>query len=491
MDLILPISLPRPRVFLDPEEYQPNATNFFLEQLDPATLTPSVQAQPWVARPFIDEEIKSFLYVTDEDWLYSNLVRVELQPWLPAPYLYDETSTSLANFALDLEEPPWQRTPTETVTWLARPFTDDEISTFIYVEDEQPYVGAVEIQPWLPRPYLDDEISTNLANFGLEYEHSATVILPRENLAWLAVPFSYDETTGFLYVDDEQPWVGMVETIAWRPVPYLDDEISSSLKNFALDQEERVPSSLESVPWLAHYYIDEDLLAITLTTIEDEAATPTPRQPAIWVSFVSTDEHVSSPLKNFGLDQEDNPQTVVQVVGRNTLSAVDEDLSVTTALEEADYRPMLSQVTMTTQAQPYRVDEDLSVTIVSDEEQVRFDITSWLRQTATTLYDDETAAITAFGLDQEDYFPPAVIAIYWWHSQFSNDGETWFVVVVPPVVDVTLDYQWLISSTLQYAYVTDITLEYVVTVSSTLEYLFVTDSSLGYTYVVDTTLESP
>lgn len=78
--------------------------------------------------------------------------------WQATPIQYDETSTNLANFAHEQEEPWVART--QTISWLAKLFLDEEPfrRATLWLEQEEPWIPSSESLLWLSRPYLDDEI---------------------------------------------------------------------------------------------------------------------------------------------------------------------------------------------------------------------------------------------------------------------------------------------------------------------------------------------
>src|SRR5262249_44496246 len=150
-----------------------------------------------------------------------------------------------------------------------------------------PWLNQVETVPWLAVPFLDESVdTTTLAYFYRELEDLPPS--PQQYIPWTARP-SLDEdpwvTAPSTAVDDEQPFVALLQAIPWLPRPSLDDGIdTTTLKNFALEQEEGQTSpwlnQVETTPWLAVPFLDESVDSTSLAYFfrEYEDLPPAPQQ---------------------------------------------------------------------------------------------------------------------------------------------------------------------------------------------------------------------
>ncbi len=255
-------SVPWLAFFDSDEDPATNLGNFSLDYHEPwiaATIS-----TPWLPRPALDDEIStnlsSFYLEQEEPWIAA----VVTMPWLSRPGRDDEISTSLANFTLEQED-AWSPALIAT-PWQPRPATDEDpypVPTMIGIMAEQAYVPAILSTPWLPRPFTDDEISTSLANCYLEHHEPWTGL--RTAMPWTAVVVQDEDPcrAPVLYLEDEACFVTTTTAIAWLPRPFSYDEISTSLANCYLDQEEgwRRPA-VTSVAWCVWPFRDDEIKAV-------------------------------------------------------------------------------------------------------------------------------------------------------------------------------------------------------------------------------------
>ena len=214
-----PASAPRGTVAVTDDETSTSLANFSL--LDEPPFVPLVEAIPWYALPFLDDETSSFIYFDDE-WQWKPLV--ETVPWYPLAFLDDETT----GFIIYVDDDPPFVPLVESLPWYALVFTDDETTGFIiYVDDEQPWIPLVEGIPWRAFWFTDDEISTNLANFAIE---------------------------------DEQPFIPMVE-IVWVPTQPCIEEGDRRVIEFVVDEDnpplDGITNRTMRIDWNAPLSIDE------------------------------------------------------------------------------------------------------------------------------------------------------------------------------------------------------------------------------------------
>lgn len=365
------------------DEFGTSLANFALEQEEPWTA--QAQAVVWTSRPFRDDDIypttapaaalesDDGVFLLPPPWPLWSAATVPVQsasgailsialdqeenwtaqvqsiPWNPRPFRDDEISTSLTNFAREQEE-PWvglfQRVPL-----LAAPFRDDEVypgATVVAVESEDAFVAQVQPTPWTPRPFADDEVGTSLANFAREQEEPWVARV--QVILWTPLAFSDDELwvppPANPWIDDDPPYVARVVYLPWTPVPFRDDEISTSLANFAREQEDYWPPRVLLQPWTPLVFSDEDPLSRP-SPVEDEQPyvarvqsipwTPTPfrdddirvtppafedEQPfvarvqyVVWTPRSFTYDEISTQLANFAREQEDD----FRLSGRNAV----------------------------------------------------------------------------------------------------------------------------------------------------------------------------
>lgn len=177
---------------------------------------PASQNIQWLASPFRDDEISwplsSPYWRDDTDVNAYSIPASQSVPWLPAPYRDDEIGSSFANF---------------------------------HLEQEEPWSGQVQYSPWLAKPFADDE--TNPQNFWLEDERAWTTGVVQS--PWIATRQADDDSfaQARILFEQDDAWLGAQEYQPWLSLQFRDDEISTSLKNFGLDDEFNV--AYLSVNW--------------------------------------------------------------------------------------------------------------------------------------------------------------------------------------------------------------------------------------------------
>ncbi len=147
-------------------------------------------------------------------------------------------STRLANFFLEQEEPaPVLQRLVQAVPWLVRPYSDEELASppyqFFFREQEEPQPGWPRTQaiPWTVRPYSDEELA--------------------------APPYK------FFFLETEDAWIGRVQSLPWlaySALPLDEDEPTATIA-VAVDDEQPACFLVQSTPWLARPFTDEELAA--------------------------------------------------------------------------------------------------------------------------------------------------------------------------------------------------------------------------------------
>ncbi len=298
MEILIPRFIPRPQPIID-EGWDTSVLAFFyLEQQEPPPSWQQ-QAQPW--NPVIkqDEGIDNtnlafFFQETEQAWI----AQFETISWNPVIKQDEGIDNSQLSFFFLEQEEFLSQWAVESVPWIAKPFTDDEISTnlkYFYLEDEQPFVGQIESVTWTARVAQDEDPYPIVVNF---------------------------------YLEDEPPFIGAVETIVWTARPFLDDEISTNLKFFYLEDEQ--PPVLYSKDYInvLPIFMTEDIPGPNIG-VELEEWIGAGQEKIVW-SYPTTFpyDETSTNLANFGLDQDDGYFPYIQTPQWITLSFPDTDVIV-------------------------------------------------------------------------------------------------------------------------------------------------------------------
>lgn len=249
--IVLPRSLPRP----DPswwlnqhlEEVNPAAFFFLLDEERTAASFNQSQANPWACRPYVGGDASPVPQAIFEDEGLPPSTR-QAQPWSPVSFLDDELNTALDSFFLEQEEP--SLTPRQSNPWAA--FVAADLSTdqpFLFLDQEEPSLTPVQSVPWACRVFADDELNTALDNFGLYDESFAPAA---SSNPWKSLAFA-DEDPGFappppVTIGVQEEYLVPTPHTPWRLQPQAAtyDEVSTSLRNFGLDDESPSPAG---TPW--------------------------------------------------------------------------------------------------------------------------------------------------------------------------------------------------------------------------------------------------
>jgi hypothetical protein len=215
------------------DELRPNYPTPFpwVEQEEP--YVSSLETLPWFPLPFLDDEVGSrpwLSFLSDQD--SNDLTRVISQesiPWSSFFFTDEEIESSLGQQYREQEEPSSIINSGENSIWSPCIFLDDEIGASLvnfYSTDTEEIVQstrAVESITWVARPYLDDEANAKL----LFLEQEEPWIAQTERIDWLPTPFSYDEIGSGLvnqFLDQEELYGSLVEYLPWSVYLLLDEQ---------------------------------------------------------------------------------------------------------------------------------------------------------------------------------------------------------------------------------------------------------------------------
>ncbi len=441
-DIIIPITLPRPWTVCPLDDEGTSLRNFYRDQEEgPLWLRNDQmrQVNPWLASPFLDDEIGPLLkyFFRDQEdnppWLGG---AVQVQPWNDVRFREDEIKASAAVVVEQEDSPPWLTVSVQVQPWNDVRFRDDEIGprlAYFYREQEEPWVAQVQTQPWLPRPFLDDDVIFS-ATLGVDQEDAWPQLV--QAVPWLARPQLDDEIDSqlvYFYREQEEPWVAQVQAQPWTPRVALDDEITSS-PTLGIDQEDAWPQRAQAQPWAAVPFRDDEIGSqLAYFFSEQEDAWPQLTQAVPWVSRPALDDDVFA-SGAFGADQEEPWLTQVQTQPWLARPFLDDEIGPALRyffLEQQE--PWVAQV----QTQPWvarpSLDDDVLVAPSAVE-----DVQPWVGQTQANPWvsrpalDDEVGPrLTNFAREQEEPWVTQVQAVPWASRPFTDD-DVWTVFVPPP-----------------------------------------------------------
>jgi hypothetical protein len=317
--------------FRDEDPTAPFA-NFPLEHHEP--FVPAVETVPWLARPFTDDEISAGLVFQSVDQEESWPTAYRAFPSVPPAATDDEVFGPA--YTIELDEAPQPRT--QTVSWLARPSTDDEflgLLSGLSLDTDDPFVPRGMVLAWTVVPSRDDETGAGLLAFRLEEGEFAAPV--RTVSVWAPVLFTDDETgpAPFPGDDDSRP-APQVLALPARPlfVP-SEEDAGAHLAGFALAHDEPWQPQVVSLAWTAVPFRDDETSAGLLLGLPEleEACGPaagsqaTPRTVTVpWTARPFSDDEAGAGFAAFALFDDDAPPFRAWVIGPG-LIVLDDEIS--------------------------------------------------------------------------------------------------------------------------------------------------------------------
>ena len=231
-------------VYRDADELWPLA-NF---PLDDSSWQPSVQAIPWLAVVFSDEDavpIPPPTVAIDDDlpWVAQSTAI----PWNAKVYQDDDSAEPLKNFALDQEE--WQPS-VQAIPWNAFVFRyEEEIARLTIADEDTAFIPARMALAWNPACSIGDE---ELARTTITDEDTA--FLPaRQSIPWNAAVSIGDEEIARITVTDEESQQAQIiwPAGAFRPIAADDEGRGFAVGTTIVEDESGWQPGVQRLIWLA------------------------------------------------------------------------------------------------------------------------------------------------------------------------------------------------------------------------------------------------
>ena len=284
---------------------------------------PPAQSVLWSNATFLDDEILQAITVfgIDQEDAWPALTQY-IAP-LPANALYADEQPYWLPFGLEQEE--FFLPTSQTVTWQAVTFLDDEIQHSTGAIDiEAAWPAMVQAVPWLSFNATDDE-----ANGGLG-------AIVSDDDTW--TPQAQTITvTGRVFSDDEAYVIGLeledwfvplaVQNNAWLPISFADDEIAPG-KQFGLLEETAWPALVQTILWLPRFHMDDEIVSTLFFGLETESAWPVLTQANSWTARPFLDDETTHGPVQFGLEDEAAWPAWVQYSAWSTYFVRDDEIIV-------------------------------------------------------------------------------------------------------------------------------------------------------------------